>query len=215
MACLRAISTHPQAEVPQSLAAARIPVDPARYESGKSVYLNDMVGCARCHGVDGRGQPGFPPLDRSPWVVGDAGRAATIVVHGLRGELTIDGGTISSEMAPLGANLSDQQIADVLTYVRQSWGNFAAPVKVDDVQEVRARPFGGSRPSTTTVLAFFPFAADGLLGAPVRRADDPHGSAMARERMPTASPMILTFGAFAFVAALALLGTAVSDRHIR
>lgn len=94
--------------------------------------------CAACHGVDGKGVPEtFPPLDGAAWAVGDPERATKIVLHGLMGELEVKGHKYNNVMAPLGAALNDQQIADVLTYVRQNWSNDASPVSEEQVSKVR------------------------------------------------------------------------------
>lgn len=109
--------------------------DPEVHERGLAVF---NLTCAACHGVDGKGVPEtFPPLDGAEWAVGDPERATKIVLHGLMGELEVKGHKYNNVMAPLGAALNDQQIADVLTYVRQNWSNDAAPVSADQVGKVR------------------------------------------------------------------------------
>ncbi|MBK7404887.1 MAG: c-type cytochrome [Phycisphaerales bacterium] len=164
MAVLRAVSLAPSDRLPEGLLSRRIGVDAARLEAGRAVYTDEALGCVRCHGARGQGEPGFPPLDRSPYVLGDPRRAAAIVVHGLQGEVRVRGVTIQSVMPPLGAVLTDQQIADALTFVRQSWGNFAAPVHASDVATVRARPMGGTSPmAATALLVGYPLDADRLI----------------------------------------------------
>lgn len=94
--------------------------------------------CIACHGVDGLGVPGtFPPLDGSKWVTGDPALAARVVLHGLMGPVEVLGKRYDNVMAPLGPSLDDQQIADVLTLVRQSWSNDATPVSAAAVRRVR------------------------------------------------------------------------------
>ena len=107
-----------------------------RFESIRST----MNTCAACHGVDGKGVPGiFPPLDGAAWAVGDPERMTKIVLHGLMGELEVKGQKYNNVMAPLGATLDDQQIADVLSFVRQNWSNDASSVSVQQVSKVRKK----------------------------------------------------------------------------
>ena len=100
---------------------------------GKKVY--DMA-CLPCHQADGNGVPGMhPPLRQTDWVTGDKERLIRIVVEGMEGEIEVHGQVYNSIMAPL-AHLSPREIADVLTYVRGSFGNSASEVTVEEVTEV-------------------------------------------------------------------------------
>ncbi len=96
--------------------------------------------CSACHGPDGKGATGgvFPPLAGSDWVVGDPARAVKIVLHGLHGEVEVDGRKFNLEMPPQGGVLPDDQIAAILSYVRSSWGNKAEAVTLDFVKATRA-----------------------------------------------------------------------------
>lgn len=86
---------------------------------GKGVY-NKV--CVACHQATGAGIPGaFPPLAKSDYLNSDLNRAIRGVVKGLSGPITVNGKKYNSAM-PAQA-LSDQQIADALTYVYASWGN--------------------------------------------------------------------------------------------
>jgi cytochrome c553 len=105
---------------------------------GKRVYL---ATCATCHQPNGQGVPGqFPPLAGSDWAVGSEERIIRIVLHGLNGPIKVSGHDFNSAMAPLGAVLKDDQIANVLSYVRDNaeWGNKAAWVTPETVGKVRA-----------------------------------------------------------------------------
>ena len=95
--------------------------------------------CSACHGTDGKGATGgqFPPLADSPWVAGDATRAVKIVLHGLHGEVEVDGRTFNLEMPPQGGVLPDDQIAAILTFARTSWGNKDQPVTAEFVKATR------------------------------------------------------------------------------
>jgi mono/diheme cytochrome c family protein len=103
---------------------------------GKKVY--DSV-CLACHMADGSGVPGMhPPLIETEWVTGDKERLIEITLNGLSGKIEVDGETYNSIMPPH-SHLSDKQIADVLTYIRQSFGNNAGEITVEEVQKVRNR----------------------------------------------------------------------------
>ena len=102
---------------------------------GKSVYAQT---CLTCHQADGGGVPNLnPPLIKTTYVLGDKNQLARIVLNGLKVPVEIDGDTYSNAM-PAQNHLNDQQIADVLTYVRNSFGNKASMVRVAEVKAVRA-----------------------------------------------------------------------------
>ncbi len=107
-----------------------------RAQLGKSIYL---ANCATCHQPTGGGVPGaFPPLAGSEWVTGTEERLVRIVLHGLQGPIKVAGNDYNNVMAPLGAVLKDEQIANVLSYVRQTWGNNAPDVEPATVAKIRA-----------------------------------------------------------------------------
>lgn len=100
--------------------------------------------CAACHGDSGQGKPGqAPPLAGSEWVnSADFKRVAEIPQLGLSGEVYVEGQDWNAQMAPMGAGLSDSDLAAVLTYIRGSWGNKGAEVSSDDVKAVRTAVAG-------------------------------------------------------------------------
>lgn len=117
---------------------------------GKEVFSQT---CIACHGMDGKGVPGaFPPIDGADWLTGDPEIPIRIVLHGMLGPVEVSGQTFNSMMAPLGPSLNDQQIADVLTYVRQSWSNDAAQVTPAQVGKVRAATADRKQPWTAPEL---------------------------------------------------------------
>jgi nitrite reductase (NO-forming) len=104
-------------------------------EKGKQVF---MQTCFVCHQVDGKGIPNqIPPLAGSDYLMADQERAIRIVLQGQTGELTVNGKKYNGTMVPLN-NLSDDEIANVLTYVKNSWGNTAPAVKSDAVRRIRS-----------------------------------------------------------------------------
>jgi nitrite reductase (NO-forming) len=104
-------------------------------EKGKQVY---MGLCFACHQPDGKGLPNvFPPLAGSDFLQADHERAIRIVLKGLSGPVTVNGKAINSMMPPQEAVLTDSQIADVLTYVLNSFGNSGEAITADHVKAVR------------------------------------------------------------------------------
>jgi mono/diheme cytochrome c family protein len=94
--------------------------------------------CVACHQASGQGLPGvFPPLAGSEWVQGKDSTTAAILLHGITGGLTVKGTTYNGAMPAFKDQLSDEQIAAVLTHVRSQWGNTAAAVTADTVAQVR------------------------------------------------------------------------------
>ncbi len=110
----------------------------ASMERGKKVYDGT---CITCHQADGLGvQRMNPPLVKTKWISGDKNALIKIILKGLKGgEIDIDGDTFHNPMPPQEALMSDQQIADVLTYVRNSFGNKYSAVTAASVKLVRAK----------------------------------------------------------------------------
>ncbi len=121
-------------------------------EDGAQIY-NTL--CGACHGPDGKGLNGLPPLVGSEWPKGAPARSIKIVLNGLSGPVEVAGKSYAIDMPPQGAVLSDEKIAAVLTYVRKSFANGAGPVSVDEVKSVRA----------ATAQRTTPWTADELLKA--------------------------------------------------
>jgi mono/diheme cytochrome c family protein len=95
--------------------------------------------CLTCHQVDGSGVPNLnPPLIKTKWTLGPKTIMIQQVLKGSSGKVEIDGDTFSNTMPPL-KTLTDQQIADVLTYVRNNFGNKASMATAADVKAVRAK----------------------------------------------------------------------------
>ena len=110
------------------------PEEMKRFETGKANY---ETVCLPCHQPHGLGQEGLaPPLAGSEWVRGSEQRIVRIVLNGLRGPIKVKGQTFELDMPALGI-LEDEQIATVLTYVRNEWGHSFPPVSADTVKKVR------------------------------------------------------------------------------
>jgi mono/diheme cytochrome c family protein len=159
--------------------------DKKLYDKGKEVYFREAL-CVTCHQADGRGaempkeagkpvRGAYPPLGRTPgypangWLDGDTDRAIKLVLNGLMGKATIDGKeygdytTGQPVMTPLGQMLNDDEVAAVLTYVRQSFGNNLPVVKAAQVKKIRAATAARTAPYTPDELI-----KDHPLGAPVK-----------------------------------------------
>jgi len=94
--------------------------------------------CATCHQKDGKGASGrFPPLVGTDWVTGDKKRLIGILLNGLDGTIEVNGETYINAM-PQHSFLSDEEIANVLTYIRQNLGNTASAITAQEVTEIRS-----------------------------------------------------------------------------
>jgi len=120
---------------------------------GRTVY---ETACGVCHGNDGLGKPGqAPPLAGSEWVTKDVTSLARIPLAGLNGPIRVAGQEWNLAMAPMGAGLSDADLAAVLTYVRGSWGNKSSAVSVDEMKAARAA-ISGNAPSEADLAKMTP-----------------------------------------------------------
>ncbi len=104
---------------------------PASAAAGAQVYASN---CAGCHGAAGTGVPKtFPPLAHNPVVIGDKKTVIGIVSNGLKRTITVNGDTYNGQMPAWKGNLTNKEIAEVITYVRNAWGNKASAVSEADV----------------------------------------------------------------------------------
>ena len=112
------------------------PVTQTSSPGGQRVY---QTYCMGCHQAEGQGIPGtFPPLAKSDYLMADTGRAIETVLNGLTGPLEVNGQQYHGTMPPMG-HLKDDDIAEVLSYIRSSWGNAEPPVSAAEVASVRAK----------------------------------------------------------------------------
>lgn len=103
---------------------------------GKAVYTK---WCMACHQKDGGGVQNLnPPLIKTSYVLGDKTKLTRIILKGLNQPIEIEGIEYNNAMTPF-AHLSDKDIADVLTYVRNSFGNKASAVTMAEVKAIRAK----------------------------------------------------------------------------
>lgn len=103
---------------------------------GAKIYA---ATCQACHQANGLGLgTQFPPLVGSEWVTGRDDRLILIILHGITGEIEVEGETFTGLMPTWGPTFGDADVAAVATYVRGAWGNKAAPVSVATVARTRA-----------------------------------------------------------------------------
>jgi mono/diheme cytochrome c family protein/glucose/arabinose dehydrogenase len=111
------------------------------FNIGKAIYAKEGY-CATCHQADGKGltASGFPPLAGTTWVNGNEERAIKIVLKGLLGPIEVNGKKYPGQvpMTPFEGLLNDKEVAAVLTYVRNSFGNKAPAIQPEKVKAVRA-----------------------------------------------------------------------------
>lgn len=125
------IKKQPEDNLNQSAVAAS-----QSLKDGKAVFKKY---CISCHQADGGGVPHMAPsLIKSKYLMGEKDSVIQIVLHGLQGR-KINGETYNNPMPPLGSVLKDKEIADVLTYVRNSFGNKAPAVTAAEVKTVRSK----------------------------------------------------------------------------
>jgi len=96
--------------------------------------------CSVCHQANGEGLSGvFPPLAKSDYIAANPKRAIATVLQGLSGKVTVNGKEYNSVMPPMN-QLNDDEVANILTYVLNSWGNPGGRISADEVKKVRAQP---------------------------------------------------------------------------
>jgi nitrite reductase (NO-forming) len=119
------------------LAAAAVAApDAETMKLGQAVYSKT---CFVCHQPTGAGIPGaFPPLAGSEWIAKDASIAVRNIINGMQGPIVVKGMTYNMPMPPV-TGLSDKDIAAVVTYVNNSWGNTGPTVTEDEVKAIKKK----------------------------------------------------------------------------
>ncbi|MCW9707926.1 PQQ-dependent sugar dehydrogenase [Fodinibius salsisoli] len=107
-----------------------------QFTGGEKIY---HTYCVTCHQRDGQGAPGrFPPIADTEWVTGDKERLIKIILNGLEGNIKVKGEVYDSVM-PQHSFLSDEEVAEVLTFIRTNFNNSASAVSTEEVSEVRKK----------------------------------------------------------------------------
>ncbi len=96
-------------------------------KEGAKVYSK----CAGCHGAGGAGGSGIPPLAGSEWVTGSTEQLSQIIYHGLTGPITVAGTSYNGVMPAQGLGLGKKELAAVMTYIRNAWGNKGSVVSLE------------------------------------------------------------------------------------
>jgi len=110
------------------------------FVKGEEIYNREGY-CVTCHQPDGLGLSAsqFPPIAESEWITGSEERLIKLALKGLMGPLALKGKSYPGQvpMTPFGGMLNDEEIASVLTFVRNTFGNKAEPILPEKVKEVR------------------------------------------------------------------------------
>jgi mono/diheme cytochrome c family protein len=153
-------------------------------DRGKKIFA---ANCQTCHQANGLGVPSqYPPLAGSEFTTGGSQRPAMIVLKGLQGPVTVKGQKYGSAvMQPWDKTLTDQKIADVLTYERSEWGNNASPVTAEQIAALRKVLASHPESFTEPEILAVPSDAEISGGAPGGAAPPKPGEAT----KPGASPV--------------------------
>jgi mono/diheme cytochrome c family protein len=138
--------------VPEALHAASASASGAI--DGRQLFV---AKCQACHQARGEGLPGvFPPLADSQWVKGLAEIPVQIVLHGLAGPIEVGNATYNGTMPGFAEQLSDAEVAALLSFVRAEWGNASPPITPDNVAAARKASGGrsGAWPSIQELQKF-------------------------------------------------------------
>jgi mono/diheme cytochrome c family protein len=115
------------------------------YAMGEEIYSREAY-CETCHQKDGKGlaATGYPPLAGSPWVTGNPDRLIKLVMYGLYGPMEVLGKKYDGQvpMTAYGGLMTNEEMAAVLTYVRNSFGNEAGMIKPEQVDAIRTSTAG-------------------------------------------------------------------------
>src|SRR6185369_17865413 len=124
-------ANEPEPERAAPLTAAEL----ARWERGRKQFT---VSCAVCHSLSGLGEEGKgPPLVDSDWVLGSEQRLARIVINGLHGPIRVSGKIYTGAEMPAVLTMTNDEIAEALTYIRREWGHQAPPVEPAAMRAIR------------------------------------------------------------------------------
>ena len=129
------------------------PVEISLFDRGAKIYRNQ---CAQCHQASGNGVAGvYPPLVASSWVTGHPEVVARILINGLNGPMIVNGKSYNGNMpafGPGGLGLKEKDIAGVIPYIRQEWGNAAPEMTEQMIAEYSSKYNSRSTPWSSSEL---------------------------------------------------------------
>ncbi len=126
-------SSEPIAKAAEAAEAGKL-TKAGQIESGKALFLGT---CSTCHQMEGQGIPKvFPPLAKSDYLMADKKRSIEVLLNGLSGKVIVNGQEYASVMPPM-SHMADDELANILTYVRNAFGNSGDAVSVQEVTQVR------------------------------------------------------------------------------
>ena len=164
----------------------------AQDNAGQTAYQQN---CAACHQPDGKGLAGaFPPLAGSDWIQGKAPtEIASSVLTGIQGEMVVSGVTYNNIM-PAQSHLSDADIASIVTYVLNTWGNPGGKLSADEVKAERAAlavskdpAQGEAHPGTSQAAAAYEGAPTAMIGDKIKQVRSPGAPDMTEAEFTEAS----------------------------
>ena len=127
-------SSEPIAKAAEAAEAGKL-TKAGQIEAGKALFLGT---CSTCHQMDGQGIPKvFPPLAKSDYLMADKKRSIEVLLNGLSGKVIVNGQEYASVMPPM-SHMADDELANILTYVRNAFGNSGDAVSVQEVTQVRS-----------------------------------------------------------------------------
>ncbi len=163
-----------------------------RIANGKKLYMSN---CAACHQTEGQGLVGaFPPVAKSDFINGNKTAAISAVIDGLSGKITVNGKVYNSAM-PNMAHLSNEDVADVLTFIFNSWGNDKSVVEPAEVAAVRNkagqtdRAQGERHPETPEAEMKYKGSPSAIKADEVKKFIDSVGPKMTQTEFTTASQL--------------------------
>lgn len=110
--------------------------DEKSLSAGKEIYT---INCQSCHMEQGEGLEGvYPPLAKSDYLMADKSRAVRQILNGVTGAINVNGVVYNAEMQ--GFSLSDQELVDLLNYIRNSFGNKGGTTTLEEVRSAKTKP---------------------------------------------------------------------------
>jgi len=123
---------------------------PVSEADGQRLYMGK---CMSCHQMDGTGIPGaFPPLTNSEWVSRSADQLVSIILHGVQGEIEVDGMIYGGMMPPWNTFLNDEEVAAIAQYVRTEFADIDEAITAEDVARIREATADRTQPWTAEEL---------------------------------------------------------------